>query len=36
MLIQAFVGEAFEVVDDEALREAFNAASAAWLGVEAG
>jgi Fe-S cluster assembly protein SufD len=36
MLIQAFIGEAFEVVDDEALREAFNAASAAWLGVRAG
>jgi len=35
MLIQAFVGEAFEVVDNEVLREAFNAASAAWLGVQA-
>jgi FeS assembly protein SufD len=35
LLIQAFVGEAFEQVENEALRDAFAAASAAWLGVEA-
>jgi len=35
LLIQAFVGEAFEVVEDEGLREAFAAASAEWLGVAA-
>lgn len=35
LMIQAFVGEAFEVVEDEALREAFAAASAEWLGVPA-
>jgi FeS assembly protein SufD len=33
MLIQAFVGEAFECVDNEALREAFAGVSAEWLGV---
>jgi Fe-S cluster assembly protein SufD len=33
LLIQAFVGEAFEQVDNEALRDAFAAASAEWLGV---
>jgi FeS assembly protein SufD len=33
LLIQAFVGEAFERVEDEALRDAFAAASAEWLGV---
>jgi Fe-S cluster assembly protein SufD len=32
LLIQAFVGEAFEVVEDEALQEAFAAAAADWLG----
>jgi FeS assembly protein SufD len=35
LLIQAFVGEAFEQVEDEALREAFSAAAAEWLGVSA-
>ncbi len=35
LLIQAFVGEAFEQVEDEALREAFSAAAADWLGVPA-
>lgn len=35
LLIQAFVGEAFEVVEDEALQEAFTAASADWLGAPA-
>jgi Fe-S cluster assembly protein SufD len=35
LLIQAFVGEAFEQVENETLRDAFAAASAAWLGVEA-
>jgi Fe-S cluster assembly protein SufD len=34
MLIQAFVGEAFECVDNEDLREAFAAVSAEWLGVQ--
>jgi FeS assembly protein SufD len=33
LLIQAFVGEAIEVVEQEALRDAFGAASAEWLGV---
>jgi FeS assembly protein SufD len=33
MLIQAFVGEAFDQVEDEPLREAFSAAAADWLGV---
>ena len=31
LLIQAFVGEALEVLDDETLREAFAATSATWL-----
>ncbi len=35
LLIQAFVGEAFEAVDDETLREAFAATAAAWLGAPA-
>ena len=34
LLIQAFVGEALERVDDEALRDALAHASAAWLGVK--
>jgi Fe-S cluster assembly protein SufD len=34
LLIQAFVGEALEKVDDEALRYALARASAEWLGVE--
>jgi Fe-S cluster assembly protein SufD len=34
LLIQAFVGEALERVDDEALRDALVHASAAWLGVK--
>jgi FeS assembly protein SufD len=34
LLIQAFVGEALERVEDEALRDALVRASAAWLGVE--
>ena len=34
MLIQAFVAEAFECVDNEVLREAFAAVSAEWLGVQ--
>jgi FeS assembly protein SufD len=34
LLIQAFVGEALERVEDEALRDALLRASAAWLGVE--
>jgi FeS assembly protein SufD len=33
LLIQAFVGEALERVEDEGLREAFAAASSEWLGV---
>jgi FeS assembly protein SufD len=33
LLIQAFVGQAFEEVENEALRDAFAAASAEWLGV---
>jgi Fe-S cluster assembly protein SufD len=33
LLIQAFVGEAFERVENEALRDAFAAVSAEWLGV---
>lgn len=33
LLIQAFVGEAFEVLDDEVLHDAFAAVSAEWLGV---
>ena len=35
LLIQAFVGATFEQVENETLREAFAAASAAWLGVPA-
>jgi len=35
LLIQAFVGEAFEMLDDETLQEAFAAASAEWLGAPA-
>jgi FeS assembly protein SufD len=34
LLVQAFVGEALEKVEDEALREAFAHASADWLGVK--
>jgi FeS assembly protein SufD len=33
LLIQAFVGQAFEVLDNEMLQDAFGAASAEWLGV---
>lgn len=33
LLVQAFVGEAFEVLGDEALQDAFGAVSAEWLGV---
>ncbi|MEZ5827827.1 MAG: Fe-S cluster assembly protein SufD [Hyphomicrobiales bacterium] len=33
LLIQAFVGEAFEQVENEALREAFAASAADWLGI---
>jgi FeS assembly protein SufD len=33
LLIQAFVGEAIEKIDNEALREALNRATADWLGV---
>jgi FeS assembly protein SufD len=36
LLIQAFVGEALERIEDEGLREAFAAASAEWLGVSVG
>jgi FeS assembly protein SufD len=36
LLIQAFVGEALERIEDEGLREAFAAASAEWLGVSSG
>ena len=32
LLVQAFVGEAIERIEDEALREALGAASADWLG----
>ena len=35
LLIQAFVGEAFEMLDDETLQDAFAAASAEWLGAPA-
>ena len=35
LLIQAFVGEAFEVLDDETLRDAFAATAADWLGAPA-
>ena len=34
LLIQAFVGEALEKVEDETLREALGHASADWLGVK--
>ena len=34
LLIQAFVGEALEKIEDEALRDALARASAEWLGVE--
>ena len=34
LLIQAFVGEALEKIDDEALRDALSRASAEWLGVD--
>ena len=33
LLIQAFVGEALERIENEDLRNAFGAASAEWLGV---
>ena len=33
LLVQAFVGEAIERIEDEALREALGAASADWLGI---
>ena len=33
LLVQAFVGEAIERIEDEALREALGNASAAWLGI---
>jgi Fe-S cluster assembly protein SufD len=33
LLVQAFVGEAIERIEDESLREALGAASADWLGV---
>ena len=33
LLIQAFVGEALEKIENEALREALNRATANWLGV---
>ncbi len=36
LLIQAFVGEALERVEDEALRDALIDASAAWLGIASG
>jgi len=35
LLIQAFVGEAFAVLENEALQDAFNAAAAEWLGAPA-
>ncbi|HEX5932219.1 MAG TPA: Fe-S cluster assembly protein SufD [Methyloceanibacter sp.] len=35
LLVQAFVGEAIERVEDEALRDALINASAAWLGISA-
>jgi FeS assembly protein SufD len=34
LLIQAFVGEALEKIEDEAIRDALARASAEWLGVE--
>ena len=33
LLIQAFVGEAIELIENEGLRDALDAASADWLGV---
>jgi hypothetical protein len=33
-LIQAFVGEALEKVEDEGLRDVLARASAEWLGVD--
>ncbi|MGD9502398.1 MAG: Fe-S cluster assembly protein SufD [Methyloceanibacter sp.] len=33
LLVQAFVGEAIERIEDEALREALGGASSAWLGI---
>jgi len=36
LLIQAFVGEALERIEDEGLREAFTKAAADWLGVSTG
>jgi FeS assembly protein SufD len=36
LLIQAFVGEALERIEDEGLRDAFAAATAEWLGVSSG
>ena len=33
LLIQAFVGEALEKIEDEALRDALACAAANWLGV---
>jgi len=36
LLIQAFVGEALERIEDERLREAFTNASVEWLGAKAG
>lgn len=35
LLVQAFVGEAIERVEDEALRDALGQASASWLGIAA-
>ena len=35
LLIQAFVGETFEALDDEAIGDAFAAVSADWLGAPA-
>ena len=34
LLIQAFVGEAIERIENEALRDALSRATADWLGVE--
>jgi Fe-S cluster assembly protein SufD len=35
LLIQAFVGEAFEALDDEEIADAFTAVAAEWLGTPA-
>ena len=35
LLVQAFVGEAIERIEDEALRDALGQASASWLGISA-